>query len=182
MSWAATVLIIISIRNKNYSRGNYQSYSLSFRWREEKRQQVKGTWRMIHRFLLPSIKIDKWWFERIFLRISRNFWYQADARAALDQSQAANYGVFANFVVIGKFMRLFMINPRFWKSHLQVVLLLLPLWCGMSCRPCQPSNNPPLQETYYLHASPENLPQFDHRLSFYLNNFRILPTTSSSNW
>lgn len=28
---------------------------------------------------------------------------QAEARAALDQSQAANYGVFANFVVIGGF-------------------------------------------------------------------------------
>ena len=33
---------------------------------------------------------------------------QAEARAALDQSQAANYGVFANFVVIGSFfMNLF---------------------------------------------------------------------------
>ena len=75
----------------------------------------------------------------------------------------------------------FIVNPRFWKSHLQVVLLLLPLWCGTSCRPCQPWNNPPSQETCYHHVSPDLLPQFDHWLSFYLNNFRILPTTSSSN-
>ena len=31
---------------------------------------------------------------------------QAEARAALDQSQAANYGVFANFIVIGDFLKM----------------------------------------------------------------------------
>ena len=34
-------------------------------------------------------------------RLVHHAFVQAEARAALDQSQAANYGVFANFVVIG---------------------------------------------------------------------------------
>ena len=34
---------------------------------------------------------------------------QAEARAALDQSQAANYGVFANFVVIGDLVLLMIV-------------------------------------------------------------------------
>ena len=153
-----------SIRNIRSIAGETANFTRSLSDEEKKRGskwKELGAWSTgFYCPLSKKINDDK---KEICLRISQNFWYQAEARAALDQSQAANYGVFANFVVIGKFMNhwsplqwgVFIVNPRFWKSHLQVVLLLLPLWCGTSCRPCQPWNNPPSQEIYYHHVSPE---------------------------
>ena len=71
-------------------------------------------------------------------RLVYHAFVQAEARAALDQSQAANYGVFANFVVIGDLFLLTIVLFLFENTHLQVVLLLLPLWCAMSCKQWQP--------------------------------------------
>ena len=50
---------------------------------------------------------------------------QAEARAALDQSQAANYGVFANFIVIGDFLKmLMMLHVMAMANYLSIMMII----------------------------------------------------------
>ena len=57
------------------------------------------------------------------LNVHNIIFSQAEARAALDQSQAANYGVFANFVVIGDFFseNLIVVVEFFYENLIVIV-------------------------------------------------------------
>ena len=64
---------------------------------------------------------------------------QAEARAALDQSQAANYGVFANFVVIGDLFSLTIV--LFVLTIIARMLIFRWFCCFCLCGALCPANN-----------------------------------------